>query len=531
MDTNRKRRTERDSAPERKRAFSRRTGRSRNGGATRGRSGHQNARVSNLAHRIVFFAILFAAAFMLFQPVVVAQSEAGAGTQQEGSNIARNLVVVFLLILMNGLFAMAEAALLSVRRSRIEQLVEEGNRSAKLVSQMLSEPTRMLSTLQVGITLVGLFSAGAAAESAVRPFARFLQTRFPDTLLADHATAVAFVLVILTVSLLTLVLGEITPKSLAILHAERIALLSAWPMRSLQVATLPIVALVTRLSNLLVRPFGGTASFHSAVLSEDELRLLVEQSEEHGVIETEEKEMIHNVFDFGETVVRKVMTPRLDITAVEADASIEELIQIVTESGHSRLPVYEGDMDNIIGVVHVKDVLKGISGKQPPPGIRDLMRPPYFIPENKRVDDLLAELRRNKTPFAIVRDEYGAVAGVVTIEDLLEEIVGDIQDEYDKEEAPTIKQIDARTSIIDGRMTLDDFNERFDVALPMEEADTLGGFVFGLMGHQPVQGETAQWDGLEFRVEATDGKRIQKVRVVRTPAPQPASAEEEAAPE
>jgi len=497
-------------------------------------SPRQNARVPAPGHWIGLFAILFAAVFVLLQPMVAAQSGASPGASPPEGHVARNLLIVFVLILVNGLFAMAEAALLSVRRTRIEQLVEEGNRSAKLVAQMLAEPTRMLSTLQVGITLVGLFSAGAAAESAIRPFARFLQTRFPETFLAGNATIIAFVIVILTVSLLTLVIGEITPKSLAIHHAERIALLTAWPIRAIQFVTMPIVGLVTWVSNLLVRPFGVKAGFHPSALSEDELRLLVEQSEEHGVIETEEKEMIHKVFDFADTVVRKVMTPRLDITAVEADVSMDELIHRVTESGHSRLPVFDDDLDNIIGVIHAKDVLKAISrhapsgGEAPEPtfALRELLRPAYFIPENKRVDDLLAEFRRNKVQLAIVRDEFGTVTGVVTIEDLLEEIVGDIQDEYDVEETPTIMQVDEHTAIIDAMMTLDDFNERMGIELPVEESDTLGGFVFGLLGHQPAQGEVAVWDGLEFRVEATDGRRIQKVRVIKSPPAEPAGAGE-----
>jgi putative hemolysin len=294
----------------------------------------------------------------------------------------------------------------------------------------------------------------------------------------------------------------------------------------MQTLITPLVGLVTYISNLFVRPFGGTASFSPTALSEDELKIMVEQSEEHGVIEPEEKEMIHKVFDFADTVVRRVMTPRLDITAVEADVSFGELIQVATESGHSRLPVYDDNLDNIIGVVHVKDVLKAMYAQADTTRIRDILRQPYFIPENKRVDDLLQEFRRNKLQFAVVRDEYGTVTGVVSIEDLLEEIVGEIQDEYDQEE-PAVRQVDPTTCIVDARMNLADFNDRMGAELPVEEADTLGGFVFGLLGHQPVQGESARWNGLEFRVEATDGRRIQRVRVIQNPSRAPISTEEE----
>jgi len=436
----------------------------------------------------------------------------------DGGALGRDLLLVGALILVNSFFALIETAMLTVRRTRIEQLVEEGDRRAAVVHELLAEPTRMLATIQVALTVVQLFAAGAAAESVVGPLSQYLRIHLESVpVLARHAYGLAFVVTILGVALLTLVVGEITPKSIAIRHAEPLSLFAAWPIRGLQAVGWPVVSVVTWLSNWLVRPFGGTATFHTSAMTEEELKLMVEQSEEHGVIETEEKEMIHSIFDFGDTVVRKVMTPRLDISAVEASATIDELIQMVTASGHSRLPVYDEDLDNIIGIVHVKDVLQALASGRRDVTVRDLMRPPYFIPENKRVDDLLAELRRSKTQLAVVRDEYGTVTGLVTIEDLLEEIVGEIQDEYDVEEEPDFVQVDERTCIIEGRMPLDDFNERMGVTIPVEESDTIGGFVFGLMGHQPVQGETAIWNGLEFAVEDTDGRRIRKVRVTRRP--------------
>jgi putative hemolysin len=369
------------------------------------------------------------------------------------------------------------------------------------------------------MTLVSLFSAGAAAERAVGPFTRFLQAKFASTapFIAENSSSIAFVTIILGVGLLTLVIGEITPKSIAIRFSEPIALFVSWPIRWMQMIAAPIIALVTVLSNLMVKPFGGTATFHPSVMSEEELKLMVEESEEHGVIETEEKEMIHSIFEFGDTVVRKVMTPRPDITAIEADISVDDMIRKVTESGHSRLPVYDDDLDNIVGIVHVKDVLAAVTGDSPPAGIRQLMRQAYFIPENKLVGDLLAEMRRNRIQLAVVRNpDDGTVTGLVSIEDLLEEIVGEIEDEYDEEVEPDVTHVDERTTIVDGRMPLEDFNERMGVEIPVEDSDTIGGFVFGLLGHQPETGETTQWDGLDLRVEVTDGKRIQKVCVIRT---------------
>jgi len=243
------------------------------------------------------------------------------GSSATGGSLGRDLLLVLALILLNAVFAMAEAALLSVRRSRIDQLVEEGHRRARLAANLLQEPTRMLSTLQVGVTLVALFSAGVAAENLVAPFAAWIETVAAPGLLQRHAREVAFAITIVSVSLVSLVIGEITPKSIAIRHAERIALLTVYPMRWLQLIATPIVALVTWLSSLLTRPFGVTAEFHPTALGEDELRLLVEQSEEHGVIDSGEKEMIHSVFDFGDTRVRGVMTPRLDLAAVPVETA------------------------------------------------------------------------------------------------------------------------------------------------------------------------------------------------------------------
>lgn len=459
-------------------------------------------------------AVLLAGLFLLFQATVFAAAPETGPAPREGDGTWRDAIVVAILVFITALFVLAETALLTVRRSRIDQLVEENNRAAKNVADLLSEPTRMLATLQVGLTLVQLFSAGEAANRFVGPFQRLLQTRFAGTFLAAHADTIAFFAIILTVGLATLVIGEIGPKSLAIRHAERIALLAATPIKWLQVITSPLVSLVTFFSGLIVRLFGGTISFHASAYSEEELKIMVEQSEEHGVIETEEKEMIHNVFEFADTSVHEVMTPRPEISAVEADAGVDKLVQVVTESGHSRLPVYDDDLDNILGIVHIKDVLRAMTGEERAANIRELLRPAYFIPDTKRVDDLLTDFKRQKTQLAIVQDEYGTVTGVVTIEDLLEEIVGEIQDEYDVEEPP-IEQVDDGTCVVDGKMNLREFNERMGVELPIEETNTIGGFVFGLLGHRPELGEGARWDGMEFSIEAMDGTRIHKVRVVK----------------
>ena len=461
--------------------------------------------------------------FVSFVALLLSSSTASAAgldeTNTTHSSVIADVVTLCVLLAVTSLFVLAETALLTVRRTRISQLVEENNRSAKLVEQLLKEPTRMLATLQVGLTMVQLFSAGEAASRFVGPVSRLLKdipdSNFFSSVIKTHANFIGFVLVISSVGLFTLVLGEIAPKSLAIRHSERLALIAVWPIRWFQLFLFPVVSVVTFLSNAVVRPFGGTTTFAANVVSAEEIKMMVEHSEEHGVIETEEKEMIHNVFEFADTVVRKVMTPRGEFTAIEVDLGIEELMRVVTESGHSRLPVYEGDIDHIVGIIHVKDVLKSVVSGQKVDNLRGLLRPAYMIPENKRVDELLAEFKAKKTQIAFVFDEYGTAIGLVTVEDLLEEIVGEIQDEYDVEEDEVMVQLDSYTAIVDGKMPIDDFNDRMGCELPSEEADTVGGFVFGLLGHMPTLGESVEYEGNQFTVENTDGNRIVSVRVYR----------------
>jgi CBS domain containing-hemolysin-like protein len=243
--------------------------------------------------------------------------------------------------------------------------------------------------------------------------------------------------------------------------------------------------------------------------------MLVEAGEEEGVLEEEEKEMIHSIFEFTDTVVRMVMVPRIDIKAVEENEPVDELLDVIMKAGHSRVPVYEETIDNIVGVVHAKDLLRALheSGEKQI-HIRDLMRPPYIVPENKKVDELLAEFKKSKIQMAIVVDEYGGTAGLVSIEDLLEEIVGDIMDEYDVEE-PMMEIIDESTTIVDARMPIDEINEQMELELPEEEFDTIGGFVFGMLGREPHPGENIQYDGIDLIVEKTDGRRIQKIKIIK----------------
>jgi putative hemolysin len=442
------------------------------------------------------------------------------------SGIAWSVVLITALIMLNAFFAMAEIALVSVRKTRIKQLIEEGVQRARTVQRLGEDPTRLLATVQIGVTLVGFFASAAGAVTLAQPVAvLFERTGVP--LLAENSAGLAVFIVTLVIGYLSLVVGEISPKSLALRNAEKVALWSAGPLMFLSYVLCPVIRIVTSTSNLLVRPFGGTASFSPPVVTEEELKMLVEAGEEDGVLEEEERDMIHSIFEFTDTVVRKVMIPRIDMKTVDAEAPIEELLDVIMQEGHSRIPVYEEDVDHIVGIVHAKDVLRGLHEHDRNINIRELMRPPYIIPENKKVDELLAEFKKSKIQLAIVVDEYGGTAGLVTVEDLIEEIVGDIMDEYDVEE-PMVEVIDETTSIVDARMPIDEINEQIGLDLPEEEFDTIGGFVFGLFGKQPHLGESVEYDGAELTIEKTDGRRIHKVKIVKIQHPEAEESESEA---
>jgi CBS domain containing-hemolysin-like protein len=317
-----------------------------------------------------------------------------------------------------------------------------------------------------------------------------------------------------------LIFVEIVSKSVAAQRADGLSLVAARPVLWLSFVLSPVIRVMSYITNLLIRPFGAQVNPESPLVTSEEIRLLARMGEEQGVLEQEEREMIHSIISFGDTVVREVMVPRVDMIAVEADRPVEAILEVVRTHGHSRIPVYDDNFDNIVGIVHVKDLLAGAVNGQMVGTARDYMRPPFLVPETKRVDELFREMRRKKQHMAIAVDEYGGTAGLVTIEDLLEEIVGPIQDEYDMEEAP-IKAVDDRVALVDGRVHLEEVNSALSISLPTGDVDTIGGFVYSLLGHMPSQGDRVTHDGIELVVERVDGHRIEQVRVTK-PEPEPA---------
>jgi putative hemolysin len=414
------------------------------------------------------------------------------------------VVLLVVLILCGGFFGAAETALFAASRMTLRRLRDAGDRRARLAHQLLEDPGHLLTTLLAGNTIANVGSSVVATSIALSLLGR------------RTGEIVAFV----GATVLVLILAEIAPKTLAVRYADRFALSIAGTIRMVGIILTPLVRILSLAGTAVVRPLGGAITPRAPLVTEDQLRFLVQVGEEEGVIEEDEREMIHSIFEFGDTIVREVMRPRVDIVAVPAKATINEALGLVMESGHSRLPVYEGNIDHIIAVVYVRDLLPALrQGRLDQPVGEAFRRAPFFVPETKKVDELFREMQGRKVSMAIVVDEYGGTAGLVTMEDLLEEIVGEIQDEYDLEEKP-IQLIDERTAVVNGRTHVEEVNEMLGLQLPVDEVDTIAGLVYSLAGHVPVQGETVGVSGAELRVERALGQRITKVRITRLePAP------------
>jgi putative hemolysin len=425
-----------------------------------------------------------------------------------------DILIVILLTLLEGFFVAAEIALVSIRRSRVEQLAEEGSSGARRVRRLQEDPGRFLAVSQLGLTVIGFFASAFAAVN--------LATALRDVLERgglDHGTADGLSLIIVTVvlALFTIIFAELVPKTLALSNPERFALALSIPIEFLARILGPVIALLTGTTRAIAGLFGANVT-NEAQISAEELRLIVERGGEQGVLEAEEEQMINAVIELGERRLHEVMIPRIAITALPASATLEEAIDKVVDEGHSRIPVYEESIDEVVGILYAKDLLPFLkSGSGPRPALRSLLRPPVFVPESMSIDDLLHEFQRRKVHIAIVLDEYGGTAGLVTIEDLLEEIVGEIQDEYDTEE-PMVVRLSEDEARVDGRADVDDLVELFDIDLGLEdedEYDTVGGLIYHRIGGVPSPGDEVDVDGLHLTVESTDGRRVGKVLVVR----------------
>ena len=425
--------------------------------------------------------------------------------------LGTDILVILLLILVNGFFVGAEIAFVSVRRTRLDELAESGDRRAKRAQRLMRDPGRFLAVIQVAITFLGALASAVAAVSIVTFVAEPLRG---VSFLADQADTIALLLVTFVVSVVSIVLGELIPKGLALANPDRIALAVSGPITLFAKIVSPLVAVLVALTKLISRPFGIDPT-RTPELSAAEIRLIVEQGSQQGVLEAEEEQMISAVMSLSDSKLHEVMVPRIDIVAIDQEASFDDAVTLVLTEGHSRTPLYKESVDHIVGILYAKDLLRIIAAGGPRPRLRDIMRPALFVPESQSVDDLLHELQRRRVHMAIVLDEYGGTAGLVTIEDLLEEIVGEIQDEFDEEEPMKVLVRDGE-AILDGRADIDQLGELVNPALELEddeEYDTVGGFVYHRIGRVPVVGDTVPVDPFKITVIKVTGRRVGKVRV------------------
>ena len=431
--------------------------------------------------------------------VVVAALHAAPASQvpQFDSESWLQLIILIISLILFAMASAAETALTSVSRIKLKNLVEEGDKKALEIENLISQPNIFLSTILVVNSVAVIIASSMTTVLALR-------------FIPNYGELIGTILI----SLVVLIFCEITPKTAAVQNPIRWARVLVTPVRVSAWLLHPLIVMLSTITNTLVRLTGGRIKHRGPFVTEEELRLLVNVGEEEGVLEEEETDMIHSIFEFADTTVREVMIPRIDMITLESDATVDEAVDLALEGGFSRIPVYEETIDNIIGVLFTKDMLKQLREGHNSLPIRELVRPAYFVPETKKLDDLLREIRQKRTHMAIVIDEYGSVAGLVTIEDLVEEIVGDIQDEYDREEK-LYEQVTQFEYIYDAKINLDEFNELMDTDLEHEDYDTLGGFLLGQLDKIPVAGDTITFNNLTFTVLTTRGLRITKVKVER----------------
>ena len=413
-----------------------------------------------------------------------------------GDSTGIQIISLIALLALSAFFSSAETALTTVNKLRIRTLAGAGDKRALILTTVIEEPGKMLSTILVGNNIVNL-SASA------------LTTTLTMDLLGSRAVGAATGIL----TLLILVLGEITPKTISTLHAERIALSYANAIHILMIVFTPVIFFVNQLSLGLLFLLRIDPNKKRDAITEDELRTIVEVSHEEGVIESEEKKMINNVFDFGDAVAKDVMVPRIDMVLVDVNATYDELLEIFRKEKFTRIPVYEDTTDNVIGIINMKDLLLYDREKEPEFSIRSFLRQPLYTYEYKKTAELMLEMRKTFNNIVIVLDEYGATAGLITLEDMLEEIVGEIRDEYDEDEEDEVRELAPDEYLVNGSAKLDDLNERLGLKLESEDYDSIGGLVIGLLDHLPEEGESVEYENLRFVVEHVEKNRIEKIRI------------------
>ncbi len=431
--------------------------------------------------------------------------------------LTAQIIIIAVLVLFNGFLSASETSILTARKTWLRLLSEEGNKGAQLALDFAESPSRFLATIQVGITLAAFFASAVGAVSLVNIFAGGLES-IPVNAIANNASAIALILETAALSFITIVFGELVPKTIAVHRAESVAMRIARPLEIVGTITYPIALVLTATTNLLLRLVGASARAALPSVTRDELLAMLEAAEDEGVVEATDADLIEEAFGFGETMARSIMVPRVDVAAVEQTAPLRDVVGRFFESGFSRLPVYRDSLDDIVGVLHVKDVFRVLLAEDSSPDriASDVMRPAYFVPESKPIDELLAELQARRSQVAIVIDEFGGVAGLVTLEDVIEELVGEIADEFDPGYEP-FRVIEPGVMQVDGRVPIDDLLDRLDLerdALePEVEAESVGGLIGYVLGRIPSAGDIIVSGPLRLEVKLMQGNRVSQVLV------------------
>lgn len=424
------------------------------------------------------------------------------------------LIMLVILIALNAFFAAAEIAFISLNDAKIEKQAKEGNKKAKQIEKMIKSPSKFLATIQIGITLAGFLSSAFASDAFAERLAPALYEFMPFISLGIWKS-ISIIIITIILSFFTLVFGELVPKRFAMKNYEKISFATIGVIRAISVIASPFVKLLTAVTNGVSKIFGVGENEEEAV-TEEEIKMMVDQGEEKGTIKEEEKELINNVFEFNDITVSEIMRHRKDIFGVDINISTEELLQVLSqeEYRYSRIPVYDETIDEIKGILYVKDVFKNINKKTFK--VKNVVKDAYFVSENRLINEVFKELQKNKKQIAIIVDEYGGTAGLITMEDILEELVGDIYDEYDKEEKE-YEKIDQNTYLLSGSMTIYDVNKLLDAKIPEGDYDTISGYLLEKLGRIPEEEELPVIDteNVTYKIEEYEDKRIMKVKVCK----------------
>ncbi|WP_246637646.1 hemolysin family protein [Crassaminicella profunda] len=406
------------------------------------------------------------------------------------------LILLIILLFLSGVFSSAETALTSMNIIKIKQLQNKGKKDAEVLERLMHKTPKILATILIGNNIVNIAATAIATELTFKIIS------------GKNATVVAT----MVMTVLVLIFGEITPKTYSSHYPEKVAIKLGKPLEILSFVFYPILKILTAITNFIIKLFGGDIQRTKVLVSEEEIKTLVDVGEEAGIIERDEREMINSIFEIGDIEVTEVMVPRIDMIYLEEESTLEEALNVVMEYGYSRIPVIKDTIDNVVGILYAKDLL--IYSKKNPSDfeILKLIRGAYYVPESKKVSDLLKEMQKEKTHMAIILDEYGGTLGLVTIEDILEEIVGDILDEYDNE-IEFIEHLEENALIVNAKASIEEINEILAVNLPEEEYESIGGFVFNLLGRVPVKGDEMELGDIKIKVLNVQNRRIKQLEI------------------